>query len=186
VFVETVGVGQSETSVASMVDTFLLLTLGRTGDSLQGIKRGVLELADVIAVNKADGRHVHDADAAARELTMARHLVAPSADGWVPPVLTCSALEGTGLDEVWQRVVAHRRHVETAGAWEERRRRQDVAWMWATIDARLLEGFRGAPAVRDRVPALEDELRRGVTTPAAAADELLALTEWTTDGPGGR
>ena len=108
VFVETVGVGQSEAAVAGMVDTFLLLMLARTGDSLQGIKKGVLELADVIAINKADGDRATEAAAAAKELAAALHFVAPSPYGWDPPVVTCSAVEGDGLDEVWRLITAHR------------------------------------------------------------------------------
>src|SRR5690606_34595623 len=99
VLVETVGVGQSETTVANMTDTFLVLMLARTGDSLQGIKKGVLELADVLAVNKADGEHVQDAQVAARELATALHLIHPAGAAWVPPVLTCSGATGTGLAE---------------------------------------------------------------------------------------
>lgn len=173
VFVETVGVGQSETTVAQMVDTFVLLTLARTGDSLQGIKKGVLELADVIAVNKADGDRVVEAAGAARELATALHLVAAGPDGWRVPVLTCSAVDGAGLDEVWGRVDAHRRHLADTGDLLEQRRRQDVAWMWATIDDRLLTRFRSAPAVRARLAAVEAAVRRGELTPNAAAHALL-------------
>ncbi len=172
VFVETVGVGQSETTVANMVDTFLLLTLARTGDSLQGIKKGVLELADVIAVNKADGPHVVDAKAAARELAAALHLVAPSDDGWTTSVLTCSAAEHVDLDTVWDQLRTHRRHLERTGRLTEHRRRQDVRWMWATIDDRLLARFRAAH--RDRAAELERQVRDGLITPTAAAEALLA------------
>jgi LAO/AO transport system kinase len=171
VFVETIGVGQSEVEVAGMVDTFLLLTLARSGDSLQGIKKGVLELAHVIAVNKADGAHVVDAKAAARELSAALHLMAPAEDGWTTPVLTCSATEGTGLDAVWKQLQAHRHHLERTGQLAEQRRSQDVQWMWATIDDRLLAGFRAAN--RDRAAALEEQIRRGDITPTAAAEALL-------------
>ena len=171
VFVETVGVGQSEITVANMVDTFLLLTLARSGDSLQGIKKGVLELADVIAVNKADGTHVVDAKGAARELTAALHLVAPSDDGWTVSVLTCSAVEHHDLDTVWDQLQAHRRHLERTGQMTEQRRRQDVSWMWATIDERLLAGFRAAN--QTRAAELEERVRRGEITPTAAADTLL-------------
>jgi len=171
VFVETVGVGQSEVTVANMVDTFLLLTLARTGDSLQGIKKGVLELADVIAVNKADGDHVVAAKGAARELSAALHLVAPSEDGWSASVLTCSAAEHRDLDTVWDQLRAHRRHLERTGRLTEQRRRQDVSWMWATIDDRLLARFRAAN--QRRAAELEDRVRRGEITPTAAADTLL-------------
>ena len=171
VFVETIGVGQSEVEVAGMVDTFLLLTLARSGDSLQGIKKGVLELADVIAVNKADGDHVVDAKGAARELSAALHLMAPAEDGWTTPVLTCSATEGTGLDAVWNQLQAHRHHLERTGQLAEQRRSQDVRWMWSTIDDRLLARFRASN--RERAAALEDQVRRGDITPTAAAEALL-------------
>jgi LAO/AO transport system kinase len=175
VFVETVGVGQSETAVAGMVDTFLLLMLARTGDALQGIKKGVLELADVIAVNKADGDRALEAAAAAKELAAALHLVATTPHGWDPPVLTCSALEGSGLDELWSRVDAHRAHLERHGVLAEQRREQDVQWLWATIDDHLLGRFRATPAVRRRTPEIEAAVRAGTITAAAAAQQLLAL-----------
>jgi LAO/AO transport system kinase len=171
VFVETVGVGQSEITVANMVDTFLLLTLARAGDSLQGIKKGVLELADVIAVNKADGEYVQVAKAAAQELTAALHLMAGREDGWVTPVLTCSATEQIDLDTVWDQLCAHRRHLERTGQLAEQRRRQDVRWMWSTIDDRLLARFRAAN--RDRARRLEEQVRRGEITPTRAAELLL-------------
>jgi LAO/AO transport system kinase len=172
VFVETVGVGQSETAVANMVDTFLLLTLARSGDSLQGIKKGVLELADVIAVNKADGAHVRDAQGAARELAGALHLMAAREDGWVTPVLTCSALEGRELDTVWDQLRHHRQHLDRTGRLSEHRAAQDVRWMWSAIDDRLLSRFRAA--VRDRVADVETAVRAGRVTPTAAAEQLLA------------
>jgi len=171
VFVETVGVGQNEITVANMVDTFLLLTLARSGDSLQGIKKGVLELADVIAVNKADGPHVREAQGAAKELAAALHLVAPREDGWVTPVLTCSAAEHTDLDKVWDQLRAHRRHLERTGRLAQHRAEQDVRWMWSTIDERLRARFR--ESVKDRVAEVEAAVRAGRLTPAAAADQLL-------------
>jgi GTPase len=177
VFVETVGVGQSETAVAGMVDTFLLLMLARTGDSLQGIKKGLLELADVIAINKADGDRTTEAEAAAKELAAALHLVAATPHGWDPPVLTCSALEGVGLDEVWNQIAAHRVHLERHGALAEQRRKQDVQWLWATIDDHLLGRFRAKAAVRRRTPEIEAAVRAGTITAAAAAQQLLALAD---------
>ena len=119
VLVETVGVGQSEVTVAGMVDTFLFLTLARTGDQLQGIKKGILEIADVIAVNKADGDRAAEARSAAKELAGALRLVHAASEGWVPPVLTCSGLHGAGVDDVWERVLAHR---ESAGGGRPGRR----------------------------------------------------------------
>jgi LAO/AO transport system kinase len=175
VLVETVGVGQSETAVANMVDCFLVLMVARTGDSLQGIKKGVLELADVLAVNKADGPHVKDAEAAASELTGALHLVHPGDALWVPPVLTCSAATGDGLRDVWQQVVRHRNVLEGAGELAARRARQQVDWMWATIDDRLRSSFRAKAAVRTAAVELEAELRAGTITPTLAARRLLDL-----------
>jgi LAO/AO transport system kinase len=175
VFVETVGVGQSETAVAGMVDTFLLLMLARTGDSLQGIKKGVLELADVIAVNKADGDRITEAAAAAKELAAALHFVAPSPYGWDAPVLTCSALEGDGLDEVWHQISAHREYLEQRGLLLTHRRDQDVHAMWAAIDDHLLSRFRATPAVRGRSADLEAAVRDGSMTAMAAAAALLSL-----------
>ena len=177
VFVETVGVGQSEIAVAGMVDTFLLLTLARSGDSLQGIKKGVLELADVIAINKADGDRAIEAEGAAKELAAALHLVAASPHGWAPPVLTCSALEQRQLDDVWRHLAAHRVHLEHSGTFAEHRRRQEVAWMWATIDDQLLARFRASPAVRERVAEIEAAVRNGELTATAAARTLLDVTE---------
>jgi len=170
VFVETVGVGQSETTVANMVDTFLFLTLARTGDSLQGIKKGVLELADVIAVNKADGAHRLDAEGAAAELAAVLHLMAP-VDGWSAPVLTCSAIEGERLDDVWAQVEAHRAHLERRGALAAKRRRQDVAWMWAAVEDQVLARFRAG--VAHRAKQLEHDVSAGRITPTRAAMELL-------------
>jgi LAO/AO transport system kinase len=180
VFVETVGVGQSETTVANMVDTFLLLMLARTGDGLQGIKKGVLELADVIAVNKADGAHVIEAKAAASELVMAMHLMEPADPGWTAPVVTCSAVERTGLDFVWGQLAQHRAHLERTEMdgttrLASKRSRQDVAWMWATVEDQLLSRFRSAPDVRAVVSSLEASVRAGTTTPTLAAEQLLDL-----------
>jgi LAO/AO transport system kinase len=173
VLVETVGVGQSETTVAGMVDTFLLLMIARTGDSLQGIKKGVIELADVIAVNKADGGHEREARAAARELADALRLLQPHDDAWRPPVLTCSALEDGGVDAVWERVVAHRDALAESGDLERRRAAQEVEWMWAMVHDGVLARVHADPVVADRVAGLETRLRAGEITAAMAADDIL-------------
>jgi LAO/AO transport system kinase len=175
VLVETVGVGQSETVVANMVDCFLLLMLARTGDELQGIKKGVLELADVIAVNKADGPHERDAQQAARELASALHLVTPPSATWSPAVLTCSAIEHRDLDAVWGRIEAHQRALEATGELAEKRERQQVEWMWSMIHDRVVTRLRADPAVRARIPELEQAVREGRITPTLAATEVLAL-----------
>ncbi|KUP97991.1 methylmalonyl Co-A mutase-associated GTPase MeaB [Thermobifida cellulosilytica] len=178
VLVETVGVGQSEVAVAGMVDCFLFLTLARTGDQLQGIKKGVLELVDVVAVNKADGPHEPEARRAARELSRALRLLQPVSPSWTPPVLTCSGLEGTGLDAVWEQVLAHRAALEETGELAERRSRQQVDWMWSQVKDRLLENLRTAPGVRALAPRLEEEVRSGTTTATLAAEQILsAFTE---------
>lgn len=174
VLVETVGVGQSETAVAGMVDSFLLLTLARTGDQLQGIKKGVLELADVIAVNKADGPHARDARAAARELAGALRLLHPADADWRPPVLSCSAVEGAGLEQVWERLEAHRVRQEASGRLAERRRGQLVDWTRDMLRDELLGRFHDHPGVRALLPAVEARVSVGATTPAAAVGELLA------------
>jgi LAO/AO transport system kinase len=174
VLVETVGVGQSETAVAGMVDTFLLLALARTGDQLQGIKKGVLELADVIAVNKADGAHARDARAAARELASALRLLRDPNAIWQTPVLTCSAVEGAGLSEVWQRVLRHRATLESSGALDRLRRDQQVEWAWNLVRDRLLSRLHEHPDVRALAPKLEQEVRDGVLTPTMAAERILA------------
>jgi LAO/AO transport system kinase len=166
VLVETVGVGQSETAVADMVDTFLLLTLARTGDQLQGIKKGVLELADVIAVNKADGEHKMEAKRAARELSGALRLLRSDERVRDIPVLTCSAREGTGLPEIWDRIVEHQEGLRGSGELEARRRRQQVGWTWAMV-------LHAHPGVRKLAPGLEQEVADGSLTPALAAERIL-------------
>jgi LAO/AO transport system kinase len=173
VIVETVGVGQSETTVADMVDTFLLLALARTGDQLQGIKKGVLEIADVIAVNKADGPHAVEAKRAARELAGALRLLRGPDGAGQPPVVTCSALEGTGLDDVWQQLAHHHDTLAASGELDRRRRRQQIDWVWATVRRNLLDRLRTDPAVTDLAPHLEKQVLEGTSTPAQAAARIL-------------
>jgi GTPase len=174
VLVETVGVGQSEVTVAGMVDCFLFLTLARTGDSLQGIKKGVLELADVIAVNKADGDQEREAKRAARELTGALRLLQASDAPWHTPVLTCSGLSGVGLDEVWRRIGQHRSVMTETGEFQARRRRQQVDWTWAMVRETLLRRLSADPAVRALLPEVERSVAAGGLTPTIAAQRILA------------
>ncbi|MEY9877245.1 LAO/AO transport system kinase [Streptacidiphilus sp. MAP12-33] len=181
VLVETVGVGQSETTVAQMVDTFLLLTLARTGDQLQGIKKGVLELADVIAVNKADGPHERDARAAARELAGALRLMHPADAAWTPPVLSCSARESSGLDTLWDRLEQHRVLLESTGRLTAKRRDQQVEWAWSMVRDELLGRLDGHPAVRALAPELEAEVRAGGLTATLAAERILRAFDGTLD-----
>ena len=174
VLVETVGVGQSETTVADMVDTFLVLALARTGDQLQGIKKGVLELADVVAVNKADGPHTADARSAARELAGALRLLNAAPGAWQTPVVTCSALENTGLAEIWEHLTRHRDTLEASGELALRRRRQQVDWVWAMVRDTLTDRLHADPAVRALAPELERAVAAGTLPPAVAAEQILA------------
>lgn len=173
ILVETVGVGQSETTAASMVDTFLLLGLARSGDQLQGIKRGVLEIADVIAINKADGDAARDARHAARELAGAMRLMHSGGSGWVPPVVTCSGLSGDGVNELWDLVAKHREFLGDSGLADKRARQQwelTGALVRDTLLARL-ESSAEVLAARDR---LRSAVLAGSVTAVAAADEILA------------
>ena len=173
VLVETVGVGQSEVAVANMVDCFLLLTLARTGDQLQGIKKGVLELADVIAVNKADGDHEVLARKAARELSGALRLLRGHGDTWTPPVLTCSGLTDTGLDTVWEQVRRHHDTLSGSGELAAKRRRQQVDWTWTMVRDTLLTRLSEHPGVRALTPSLERQVADGELTPTLAAERIL-------------
>ena len=175
VLVETVGVGQSEVTVANMVDTFVFLTLARTGDQLQGIKKGVLELADVVVVNKADGKHATEAKAAARELSGAIRLLYPRDTLWRPPVLTLSALEGTGLEEMWATVLKHRQVLTDAGEFDAQRRTQQVEWMWSMVRDAVLDRVSSNPGVKAIRADIEQRVRDGELTPALAAQEILDL-----------
>ena len=173
VLVETVGVGQSEVAVAEMVDTFLLLSLARTGDGLQGIKKGVLELADVIAVNKADGPGAADARKAARELAGAIRMLRGHDEEWQVPVLTCAGLTGEGLAGVWAKLVEHQDRMRRSGEFEERRRGQQVRWTWQLVRDALEHQLRSHPGVRSAVPDLEKAVLAGELTPALAAQQIL-------------
>ncbi|MDJ0394943.1 methylmalonyl Co-A mutase-associated GTPase MeaB [Rhodococcus sp. G-MC3] len=173
ILVETVGVGQSEVTVANMVDCFAFLTLARTGDQLQGIKKGVLELADLVAVNKADGKHLIEAQGAARELAGALRMLYPHDAIWQPPVLTMSALEGTGLDEFWKTVLRHQQVLSDAGEFAEKRRTQQVDWTWTMVNDQLLRRLAQNPAVKAIRADVELRVRDGSLTAALAAQELL-------------
>jgi LAO/AO transport system kinase len=172
VLVETVGVGQSEYVVADMVDTFLFLTLARTGDQLQGMKRGILELADVIAVNKADEQHEDESTRAARELSGALRLLRGPADDWQAPVVTCSGLHNVNLDSVWEHVERHRGWLEQHGGLSAKRRDQMVEWTRALVRDRLLARL-DVPGVRNVVAASEADVRAGRLTPDQAAGRIL-------------
>jgi LAO/AO transport system kinase len=179
ILVETVGVGQSEVAVANMVDTFVFLTLARTGDQLQGIKKGVLELADIVVVNKADGEHVREARKAARDLSGVIRLIYPRETLWRPPVLTMSALEGTGLEELWETVERHQKVLSEAGEFEARRRAQQVDWTWQMVRDTVLDRMLSNPAVRKARAEVERQVLAGELTPAMAAQQILKLASIT-------
>src|ERR1700710_1245403 len=174
VLVETVGVGQSEYVVADMVDTFLFLTLARTGDQLQGMKRGILELADVIAVNKADGEHALDSRKAARELSGALRMLRGSEGDWQAPVVTCSALQNEGLDNVWRHVQRHREQLVSRGELAAKRRRQLVDWTRAMVRDRLLSRL---DTIKPVVTAAESAVLAGTPPPDQAATKILDALE---------
>lgn len=169
--------GQSEVTVANMVDTFVFLTLARTGDQLQGIKKGVLELADIVVVNKADGEHAVEAKSAARELAGAIRLLYPRETLWRPPVLTMSALTGDGLSELWDTVLKHRGVLTEAGEFEARRRTQLVEWTWSMVRDTVLDRVLSSPGVRAIRGDVERQVREGELTPALAAQRLLDAVE---------
>ncbi|OXM61744.1 MULTISPECIES: methylmalonyl Co-A mutase-associated GTPase MeaB [Amycolatopsis] len=173
VLVETVGVGQSEVTVANMVDCFLFLTLARTGDQLQGIKKGVLELADVIAVNKAEGEHERDAKRAARELAGALRMIYGPDAAWTPPVLTCSGLNDIGLDTVWQQIERHRETLQASGELDRKRKQQQVDWTWAMVREQLQARLAEHPGVKALVPGVEEDVREGRLTATLAAQRIL-------------
>ena len=173
ILVETVGVGQSEVTVANMVDTFVFLTLARTGDQLQGIKKGVLELADVVVVNKADGEHAVEAKAAARELAGAIRLIYPRETLWRPPVLTMSALTGEGLSELWDTVRKHCEVLTEAGEFAAKRRAQQVEWTWSMVRDTVLDRVLSHPDVKAMRTEVERQVREGELTPALAAQQIL-------------
>jgi LAO/AO transport system kinase len=175
ILVETVGVGQSETAVRSMTDFFLLLMLAGAGDELQGMKRGIIEMLDGMAINKADGDNKPKAERARIEYSGALHLFPASADGWTPRVLTCSSISKEGIAEVWQMVLDHRELLEGNGSLAKLRNLQALQWMNELTMLGLEELFRGNHAVAERLPLLRDEVHRGRMTPFAASRELLSL-----------
>jgi LAO/AO transport system kinase len=172
VLVETVGVGQSETVVADMVDFFLVLMLAGAGDDLQGIKKGVLEIADMIAVNKADGDNRAKAELAAADYRAALHLMSPASTTWSPPVVLCSGLADEGLDELWAQIEVHREKMTATGELDARRSAQQVRWMRSMLDDRLRDDLRSHPELTRELERLEHEVRDGAVTATAAVDAV--------------
>ncbi len=175
VLVETVGVGQSETVVADMVDFFLVLMLAGAGDDLQGIKKGVLELADMIAINKADGDNRAKAELAAADYRAALHLMTPASPTWSPPVVLCSGLTDEGLDELWQQVEIHRDKLTATGELADRRAAQQVRWLRSMLDDRLRDDLRSHPGIGTRLDDVEAQVRAGTLTATAAVDQVWDL-----------
>ncbi len=177
IIVETVGVGQSEATVASMVDFFLVLMLAGAGDELQGIKRGILELADAIAINKADGDNVKNAKKAAGIYKTVLNLLQPCSPTWKPPVLTCSALEMAGIEEIWRTVLDHHKRLLDSGELEHKRRSQAVDWMWSLVEQGLKERFYRNSEIKKQLTQITRSVENGTTAPTLAAGELLFLLD---------
>ena len=177
IIVETVGIGQSEMTVASMVDFFLVLILAGAGDELQGIKKGFLELADALAVTKADGDNIARAGIAQRDYQTALHLLRPASPNWSPPVLMCSAKERSGIEEIWSIALKHRDVMTASGEREQNRRRQSLAWMWSLVEEGLRDRFDHHPEVLKQLPRLAREVENGQLPPTAAACQLLSFLD---------
>jgi LAO/AO transport system kinase len=173
--VETVGVGQSETTVADMTDFFLVLMVAGAGDELQGIKKGIVELADMIAVNKADGDNIARANVAAADYRGALHILAPRSPTWSPPVMTYSAITGNGIAELWAQVLDHKAKLTASRELAERRREQQVKWMWTMLEERLTTRLRSDPAVRAKVKAAETAVAAGRLAPTLAVEQIAQL-----------
>jgi len=175
IIVETVGVGQSEVAVADMVDFFLVLLLPGGGDDLQGIKKGIIEIADMIAINKADGENVNRAKAAAAEYRNALHILAPQSQTWSPPVITISGARNVGLDDLWAKVMQHRDLTTASGEFDARRQNQAVAWMRDMLQERLMAALKANPDVARELPGIEADVRAGRLLPTLAVGRVMAL-----------
>jgi LAO/AO transport system kinase len=174
ILVETVGIGQSETAVADLTDFFLALMLPGAGDELQGLKKGLVELADMIAVNKADGDNLARAKGAAADYRAALHILTPRSPNWTPPVMTYSALTGDGIAELWAQVIAHREKLTATGELAARRRAQQVKWMWTMLDEFWRARITSEGKLKAKLPRIEAAVAAGELSPASAVDELVA------------
>src|SRR5438034_5061143 len=174
VLVETIGTGQSETMVADMTDFFLVLMLPGAGDELQGLKKGIVELADMIAINKADGDNIKRAKAAAAEYRAALHILTPRSSNWSPPVVTYSALTGAGIPELWAASLDHRKRMLETGELDARRRQQQVKWMWAMLEDRVFARLKSDPGLKAKLPRIEAAVAEGRMSPALAVDDIAA------------
>jgi LAO/AO transport system kinase len=177
VLVETIGTGQSETIVADMTDFFLVLMLPGAGDEMQGLKKGVIEIADMLAINKADGDNIKRAQAAAAEYRAALHILNPRSRTWSPPVVTYSALTGAGIAELWDSILDHRQRMTNSGELDARRREQQVKWMWAMLEERVFARLKSNPALRAKLPRIEAAVAAGRMSPAIAVEEIVSLLD---------
>jgi LAO/AO transport system kinase len=177
VIVETVGVGQSEIAVNAMVDFFLVLMLAGAGDELQGIKKGILEIADALAINKADGENVTLAQQAASQYIAALNLFRHTSPTWDPPVVTLSALEARGIDTIWRIIQDHRAKLGATGELDAKRREQQRVWFWNVVEEGITSRFLGRQDVRAQLRELEPAVAEGRMSPTAAARRVLALAD---------
>ncbi len=174
IVIETVGVGQSETAVASMVDFFLVLMIAGAGDELQGIKKGILEVADTIVINKADGDNIVRAERARREFEAALHILTPGSANWTPQVLTCSSVKKSGLIEIWETVIQHRSALQASGEFEEKRKKQALDWMYFLLEEGLKSWFYQHPEIEANLPELISAVEQQSVSPTSAAGRLLS------------
>ncbi len=174
ILVETVGVGQSETSVASMVDFFLVLMIAGAGDELQGIKKGVLELADGIAINKADGDNIEAVEKAKGDLEIAMHLISPESPTWSTPVMTCSSVIEGGTKDVWKTVLEHNKKFKASGEFNQRRKSQSLEWMWTLVEDGLKQRFKHNEKINKEIPKISQQVKEDKISPSAAAEVLLS------------
>jgi LAO/AO transport system kinase len=175
ILVETVGIGQSETAVCDMTDFFLALMLPGAGDELQGIKKGLVELADMIAINKADGDNIKRANHAAADYRSALHILSPRSEHWQPPVITYSALTGKGIGDLWQTILDHRTAMTASGDFAARRREQQVKWMWSILEQRMMARLRTDASLRTKVKKIEADVADGRVAPALAAEKIVEM-----------
>ena len=177
IIVETVGVGQSEITVSSMVDFFLVMLIAGAGDEIQGLKRGIIEFADTIAINKADGDNIQKAREAKMDYQSALSILRPSSRVWSPPVLTCSAHTMDGIDTIWEIILDHREKLDVSGELDEKRRKQALDWMWDLVEEGLIDRFYKHPKVIKLLPIMIEEVKTGKTIASAALHKLFSLNE---------
>ena len=174
ILVETVGVGQSELTVSEMVDFFLVLIIAGGGDELQGIKKGVLEIADMIAITKSDGDNTSRAAITAADYQHALRIITPNNPNWVPPVITISAQDNNGLDVLWNKIDLYHTSMQKSGEWASKRRSQQIRWMWSMVDDRLKRRLKADPKIKAMIPDLEKEVGTGRLIPTLAVDKIFS------------